>query len=84
MTKEGVVDFLTNSKLNLHLSTLDEKGDPNIHPTWFYYDVATNKLYIGTSRQSRKVSNLKKIMIRFTFVYMNQINNTEGYEEKAR
>jgi uncharacterized pyridoxamine 5'-phosphate oxidase family protein len=59
MPKKRVVDFLTNSRLNLHLSTLDEKGDPNIHPTWFYYDSSANKVYIGTSRQSKKVTNLK-------------------------
>ena len=59
MTTEGVIDFLTNSKLNLHLSTIDEKGDPNIHPTWFYFDSSTNAIYIGTGKQSKKTINLK-------------------------
>ena len=37
ITEEGVIDFLANSKLNLHLSTVDEKGDPNIHQTWSFH-----------------------------------------------
>lgn len=59
LTQEEVIDYLTNSKLNLHLSTLDEKGDPNIHPTWFYFDSSANKIYIGTWKQSKKATNLK-------------------------
>ena len=32
MTEQEVKDFLSNSKLNIRLGTLDEKGLPNIHP----------------------------------------------------
>jgi hypothetical protein len=35
LTEEEVKDFLTNSKLNVHLGTVDEKGDSNIHPVWY-------------------------------------------------
>jgi uncharacterized pyridoxamine 5'-phosphate oxidase family protein len=59
MTAEEVIEFLTNSRLNLHLSTIDEKGDPNIHPAWFYFDPSTNAIYIGTGKQSKKAINLK-------------------------
>jgi general stress protein 26 len=59
LNQKEVKDFLNNSKLNLHFATLDEKGDPNIHPTWFYFDSSTNSIYIGTGRQSKKVNNLK-------------------------
>ena len=34
LTEEEVKGFLTNSKLNVHLGTVDEKGDSNIHPVW--------------------------------------------------
>jgi hypothetical protein len=51
ITEEGVIDFLTNSKLNLHLSTIDEKGDPNIHQTWSFH-ASTNAIYVGTGGQS--------------------------------
>ncbi len=37
MTKEEAEQFL-QSKLNLQLATIDEKGEPNIQPVWFYYD----------------------------------------------
>jgi hypothetical protein len=30
-------EFLTKSKLNVHIGTIDSKGDSNIHPTWYYY-----------------------------------------------
>jgi uncharacterized pyridoxamine 5'-phosphate oxidase family protein len=59
LTQQEVIDFLTNSKLSLHLATLDETGDPNIHPTWFYFESSTNKIYIGTGNQSKKATNLK-------------------------
>lgn len=59
MSAEGVIDFLTNSKLNLQLSTIDQKGDPNIHPVWFFFDSSMNSFYIGTGRQSKKVANLR-------------------------
>jgi len=37
MSKEEVDKFL-ESKLNLQIGTIDEEGDPNIQPVWFYYD----------------------------------------------
>jgi nitroimidazol reductase NimA-like FMN-containing flavoprotein (pyridoxamine 5'-phosphate oxidase superfamily) len=37
MTKEEIDKFL-ESKLMLLISTIDEKGEPNIQPVWFYYD----------------------------------------------
>ena len=60
LTEQELVDFLTNSKLNAHLGTLDEKQEPNIHPAWFYYDRLNNKLYIETSKSSKKMSNIRK------------------------
>jgi hypothetical protein len=37
MTEDEVMDFLVNSKKNVHISSLDEKGEPNIHPTWLLF-----------------------------------------------
>ena len=37
MTREEAERFL-ESKLNLQIATIDEKGEPNIQPVWFYYD----------------------------------------------
>jgi hypothetical protein len=38
MTKEEVDRFL-ESKLMLQMSTIDEQGESNIQPVWFYYIV---------------------------------------------
>jgi uncharacterized pyridoxamine 5'-phosphate oxidase family protein len=58
LNEQEVKDFLTNSKLNVHLGTVDEKQEPNIHPIWYYFDTLNNKLYVETSKSSKKISNL--------------------------
>ncbi|HZI70887.1 MAG TPA: pyridoxamine 5'-phosphate oxidase family protein, partial [Nitrososphaeraceae archaeon] len=60
LNEQETKDFLAAAKLNLHLGTVDEKGDANIHPAWYYYDVLTNKIYIETSKQAKKTYNLRK------------------------
>ena len=60
LTEEEVKDFLTNSKLNVHLGTVDEKGHSNIHPIWYYFDNTSNKLYVETSKSSKKTDNLRR------------------------
>ncbi len=60
LTEQEIKDFLTNSILNLHLGTIDEKQEPNIHPTWYYFDSLNNKLYVETSKSSKKMSNIRK------------------------
>jgi len=58
LTENEVIKFLTNSKLNIHIGTVDKKREPNIHPTWYYFDNTSNRFYIETSKQSRKTENL--------------------------
>lgn len=58
MTEDEVRNFLSNSKLNVQLGTIDEKGDPNVHPTWYYFD--NDRIYIETSKGSKKVQNIKR------------------------
>jgi hypothetical protein len=58
MTEEEVRNFLANSKLNVHIATIDDSGDPNIHPTWYYFNNNTGRIYIETSKNSKKVQNL--------------------------
>ena len=53
MTNEEAEKFL-ESKLNLQLATIDEQGDPNIQPVWFYYDKDEEKLWINTSKFAKK------------------------------
>ncbi|MDQ5870543.1 MAG: pyridoxamine 5'-phosphate oxidase family protein [Thermoproteota archaeon] len=58
MTEGEVRNFLINSKKNVHISTLDERGEPNIHPTWYYFDNEGGKIYIESGKASRKTQNL--------------------------
>ncbi len=58
LAEEEIKNFLGNSKLNIHIGTIDNKGDPNIHPTWYYFDATNNKLYIETYKESKKIENL--------------------------
>ncbi|HYA83282.1 MAG TPA: pyridoxamine 5'-phosphate oxidase family protein [Candidatus Bathyarchaeia archaeon] len=60
LTQSQIHDFLSNSKLNIHIATIDEKGEPIIHPTWYYFDVTKNKIYIETAKRSKKVENLNR------------------------
>lgn len=58
MTKAEVDSFL-ESKLNVQLATIDEMGDPNIQPVWFYYDKNAAELYAMTNRMAKKVQNIR-------------------------
>ena len=60
MSEDEVRNFLVNSKKNVHISTLDEKGEPNIHPTWYYFDSNNDKIYIESGKASRKTQNLRR------------------------
>ena len=59
MTNEEAEKFL-ESKLNLQLATIDQQGDPNIQPVWFYYDKDEEKLWINTSKFAKKTQNILK------------------------
>src|SRR3712207_581205 len=58
MTREEA-ERLLESKLNLQIAIIDEKGDPNIQPVWFYYENAQGKLLIITFKLAKKTQNLK-------------------------
>ena len=49
-------EFLKNSKLNLRLGTIDDKGEPNIHPVWYFFE--NGKLYVLTSKTAKKTQNI--------------------------
>ena len=57
LAEDQVIDFLTKSKLNLLLGTIDDKGEPNVHPVWYLY--IDKKLYIETSKTAKKVQNIQ-------------------------
>ena len=53
LSEQEVKNFLTNNKYNIHLGTVDEKGHPNIHPTWYYFEALNHKFYVETSKHSK-------------------------------
>ena len=57
MSKEEVDTFL-EKKLNLQIGTIDDKGDPNIHPVWFNYGKDSEKFLIITPIATKKIKNL--------------------------
>jgi general stress protein 26 len=75
MTREEAERFL-ESKLNLQIATIEEKGEPNIQPVWFYYDKDQGKLFITTSKLAKKAQNLRrKSTIYFSIDYENYDGN---------
>lgn len=59
MTMEEAEQFL-ESKLNLQFATVDNKGDPNIQPVWFYFDKNEEKLFIMTGKNTKKSHNVRQ------------------------
>jgi len=55
LNERETVDFLTIGKLNIHLGTVDEKGHPNVHPAWYYFDPVNNRIYVETSKQVKDI-----------------------------
>ena len=65
MTEDEVRDFLSNSMLFARLGTIDEKGDPNVHPVWYYFD--NDRIYLKQVRILRRLE-ISGIEIIFIFV----------------
>ena len=59
MTEDEVKDFLSSSKTNLQLATIDSKVEPLIQPVWFYSDSDAARIYVNTYRNSHKARNLR-------------------------
>jgi nitroimidazol reductase NimA-like FMN-containing flavoprotein (pyridoxamine 5'-phosphate oxidase superfamily) len=60
LSESEIIKFLLDSKLNLHLGTIDPDHYPNIHPTWYIYDDSKDVILVETAKQSKKTTNLKK------------------------
>jgi general stress protein 26 len=60
LNEQEIKDFLTKSVLNVHLGTVDSRGDPNVHPAWYYYNTSNGRLYVETSKSAKKTDNLRK------------------------
>jgi nitroimidazol reductase NimA-like FMN-containing flavoprotein (pyridoxamine 5'-phosphate oxidase superfamily) len=63
MTENEAKDFLTKRTI-LHMGIVDNKGESIMAPVGYYFDSDSNKIYIATNKNSKKVRSLskKKIM----------------------
>jgi uncharacterized pyridoxamine 5'-phosphate oxidase family protein len=61
MSEEETKKFLANNNKNLlmRIGTIDEKGEPNVTVTGFHFDEQLEKIYLSTSKNSKKVQHLK-------------------------
>jgi len=65
LSEQQVRDFLARSKLNLQLGTIDEKGEPNIHPIWYIFE--NDRIYVATPKKSKKAENsLRQKLVYFS------------------
>jgi general stress protein 26 len=60
MTEKESKDFLESKDLLIHIGTVDEKGEPNVTPAVYYFDRDSDKIYITTQKNSKKVNNLRR------------------------
>lgn len=61
MTEDETRNFMANNtnKLLMHIGTIDDKGEPNVTVTAFYFDQPSEKIYVTTLKNSKKVQHLK-------------------------
>ena len=61
MTEEETKNFLANNTNNLlmRMGTIDGKGEPNVTVTAFYFDEPSEKFFVATQKNSKKVQHLK-------------------------
>ncbi len=74
MNQTEIEEFLTGSQTLLRLATVDQKGEPAIHPVWYYFQ--DNVIYIWTSKTSRKARN----MISKNRVYFSIDTDSQPYK----
>ncbi len=58
--KRNEVNEFLSRKINIQIATIDEKGYPNIQPTWFYYDDNEEIIFVSTYKLSKKVANIQQ------------------------
>lgn len=81
---EAEVDSFLESKLNVQLATIDEMGDPNIQPLWFYFDRNSNKLYVMTGKTTKKVQNIRRNPNKIYFSIDDENPPMKGVKGKAK
>jgi nitroimidazol reductase NimA-like FMN-containing flavoprotein (pyridoxamine 5'-phosphate oxidase superfamily) len=60
MTESEAMRFLDESRLVAKLGTADAKGDPYVHPVWYFFKPSVSKLYVFVEKNSKKHRNIKR------------------------
>ena len=60
LNEQETKDFLAAGKLNIHLGTVDEKGDANIHPAWSFLIFRPTRYTLKRQSRERKRQVRKK------------------------
>jgi hypothetical protein len=81
LSEQEIKAFLTSKVLNVHLGTVDEDGDANIHPAWYYYDPSKGSM-LKQGGCPRKRTILKRI-IQFIFVSTIKTLHIKGFVERG-
>ena len=58
MTLAEAEDFLSKQKTPMRLGTVDERGDPQIHPVWYHF--TSGRLYLMSDKSVKKIQNIKR------------------------
>jgi nitroimidazol reductase NimA-like FMN-containing flavoprotein (pyridoxamine 5'-phosphate oxidase superfamily) len=81
LSEPEIEEFLRNSKTILRLGTVDQKGEPMIHPVWYYFDAG--RLYIITGKSTQKAQNIGRTS-RVYFSIDTDSVPAKGVKGKAR
>jgi nitroimidazol reductase NimA-like FMN-containing flavoprotein (pyridoxamine 5'-phosphate oxidase superfamily) len=55
MTYAEAEEFLAESRSVIRIGTVDDSGDPNIHPVWYFFEPKGRKLYAFVGRTPRRL-----------------------------
>src|ERR687891_1893572 len=83
LTEGEAKEFMTNRTI-LHLGTVDSKGEPSVTPVGYYFDSDSNKIYIPTHKNSKKVRNLSNNkIVSFVSIILTHLTRELDAKEKS-
>lgn len=83
VTEPEVEKFLSESRLNVQIATLDDEGYPTVYPIWFLYDRDSGRIYCSTGKQTRKIENIRKHTDRVYFSIDDESVPYKGVKGRA-
>lgn len=53
LSKQEAEHFLTNDKRRVHVRTVYNSGEPDVRPTWYFFDASNHRLYVAAKSDSK-------------------------------